>query len=112
MLVYEFSCCARPGLEHQVSHLAVSSSQQKDTEQTDLPAGLDEQRLEQAMPGLADEMATMDKNDPRTMARFMRKLADQSSIHLPDGVQEGLCRMEKGEYPEQIEQRFGRHAGR
>lgn len=99
--------CARPGLERQVSRFAVSSSRQEGTEQTDLPAGLDEQRLEQAMLGLADEMATMDENDPRSMARFMRKLADQSSIHLPDGVQEALCRMEKGEDPEQIEQDLG-----
>ncbi|MGH2593045.1 MAG: FmdB family zinc ribbon protein [Anaerolineae bacterium] len=53
---------------------------------------------------LADDMLDgLDENDPRSMGRFMRKMAEESGEEMPAEFNEVVNRLEKGESPEDIE---------
>jgi len=98
--------CSKPGLERQVSRFAFSSGRAKEPEVEGMP-DLDEDRLERAMLSLAGEMEGVDENDPRRMARFMRKFSDLTGMGLGEGFEEALRRLESGEDPERIEEEMG-----
>ena len=96
--------CGRPELSRQVSRFAISKGRAE--EPAEGLAGLDEERLTQAMAGLAGEMSGMDENDPRQMAQLMRKLATATGMNLSDSMEEAMRRLEAGEDPELLEQEF------
>lgn len=51
-----------------------------------------------------DEMLEgLDESDPRSMGRFMRKMAEESGEDMPAEFDEVVNRLEKGESPEEIE---------
>lgn len=70
-------------------------------------AGMDEAKMEKAFAGLLREAENVNEEDPRQMARLMRKFSDRTGISLGDRMQEALARLEAGENPEQIEQEMG-----
>jgi hypothetical protein len=45
----------------------------------------------------------LDENDPRSIARFMRKMGDETGEDLGDEFDEVVDRLEAGESPEDIE---------
>ena len=51
----------------------------------------------------ADGMPDIDENDPKALARFMRKMADETGEDLGDEFEEVVGRLEAGEDPESIE---------
>ena len=51
-----------------------------------------------------DAMPDIDENDPKSLARFMRKMADETGEDLGDEFEEVVGRLEAGEDPESIEQ--------
>lgn len=51
----------------------------------------------------ADALNGLDENDPRSMGRFMRKMAEESGEEMPPEFDEVVNRLEKGESPENIE---------
>jgi len=61
----------------------------------------EESRLED----LADPSALdgLDENDPKSLARFMRKMADETGEDLGPEFEEVIGRLEAGEDPESIE---------
>jgi putative FmdB family regulatory protein len=67
----------------------------------DMPAGgdVDDRML--------DEMGGLDENDPRSLGRFMRKMAAESGESMGPEFDEIVGRLEKGEDPEKIEQSMG-----
>ena len=97
--------CARPALERQVSVFAISKGRQEEPE-AGMP-DLDEAKMEQVMASLAGEMEGMDENDPRQMARAMRRLSEATGMNLGAGMEEAMRRLEAGEDPEQIEAEMG-----
>ena len=98
--------CGRPELERQVSRFAISKSRpEPDTD--GLPAGLDEEQMEQAMMALAGEMEGADENDPKAMARLMRKFSEMTGMNLGEEAREAMRRLDAGEDPEQIEAEMG-----
>jgi len=97
--------CRRPELERRVSLFAVSRGR-KDEPIDGMP-DLDEERLEKAMMGMAAEMEGIDENDPRQMARFMRRLTESTGMNLGAGMEEAMRRLEAGEDPEMIEAEMG-----
>ncbi|GAB6062241.1 FmdB family zinc ribbon protein [Deferrisoma palaeochoriense] len=100
--------CGREDLERQVSLFAISKGR-KDTGgegDDDLP-DIDETRLEQAMESLAAEADSIDEDDPRQVARLMRKLYDATGMNLGPGMEEAIRRMEAGEDPDKIEEEMG-----
>ena len=50
-----------------------------------------------------DLLDNLDENDPRSMGRFMRKMAEESGEDMPPEFNEVVGRLEKGESPEHIE---------
>jgi putative FmdB family regulatory protein len=98
--------CGRQELERQVSRFAISKNR-PETDADGLPAGMDEEKMEQAMMALAGEMEGVNENDPRAMATFMRKFTEMTGMRLGDEAREAMRRMEAGEDPEQIEAEMG-----
>ncbi|HKZ18040.1 MAG TPA: zinc ribbon domain-containing protein [Geobacteraceae bacterium] len=97
--------CGRPGLERQVSHFAVSKGRTE--EPVEGMPEMDEALMEKAMEALAGEMDGMDENDPRQMARFMRKLTEATGMNFGSDMEEAMRRLEAGEDPDKIEEEMG-----
>jgi len=84
------------------------AGQSEDEELDDeLPPGFDEEKLERAIEDLATEADSLDEEDPRQMARLMRKLSQSIGFRFGEGMEEAIRRLEAGEDPEQIEQDLG-----
>ena len=62
-------------------------------------------RLDSAADDLSPSgMPDLDENDPRSLARFMRKMADESGEELGADFEEVVGRLEAGEDPDTIEE--------
>jgi len=55
------------------------------------------------MPDLSD----FDENDPRSLGRMMRQMADETGEAMPPEMDEMCRRLEAGEDPEKIEEEMG-----
>ncbi len=53
---------------------------------------------------MASDMADINENDPKSMARAVRKMADEMGEDLGPELEHALGRLENGEDPEKIEQ--------
>ena len=73
----------------------------------DLPPGFDEARMERALGELAREAESMNEEDPRAMARLMRKFSEKTGLALNENMEQALTRLESGEDPDQIEREMG-----
>ncbi len=96
--------CKKRRLVRQASAFAVGSGR---TETQDALGGADEDRIEQALSGLARDAEGIDENDPRAMARLMQRFYDESGARMGAGMEEALQRLESGEDPDQIEEQMG-----
>ena len=65
-------------------------------------AGLEERAMR-----MAGEMSEADAEDPRAMARMMRRLAEESGEPITPALDEMFRRMEAGEDPEALEDELG-----
>ena len=99
--------CGRPKLDRRLSRFAISKGRAEPRESDDLPPGFDEAKMEKVMAEMASEAESMSEDNPRQMARFMRKLQDASGLELGTGMQEALRRLEAGENPDKIEEEMG-----
>jgi len=72
-----------------------------------LPPGFDEGKMERTLEDLAREAEQMNEEDPRAMARLMRKFSDKTGLVLNENMEKALSRLEAGEDPDQIEQEMG-----
>jgi len=97
--------CGRPQLERQVSFFAVSKGRSEESAEG-MP-DLDEAGMEKALEAMAGDLSGMDENDPRQMAKFMRKLTEATGLNLGSGMEEAIRRLEAGEDPEKIEEEMG-----
>ena len=98
--------CGRTELELQVSNFSISKRHGEQTSIDGMP-DIDEAKLEKALMGMAGEMDRMDENDPRQMAKIMRKLSEATGMNLGSGFDEAISRLESGENPEKIEEEMG-----
>ena len=99
--------CGRPKLERRMSRFAISKGRSEEDGPDDPLAGVDEAKMERAMEELARETEGMDEDDPRQMARMMRKLGDSTGLRLGAPMEEAIRRMEAGEDPDKIEEEMG-----
>lgn len=99
--------CGRPELERKVSRFAISKNRTEPQGEDDLPPGLDESKMESLLDEIARQSDGIDEDDPRAMARMMRKLYDGTGMRLGPGMEEAMRRMEAGEDPDQIEEDMG-----
>ena len=97
--------CGRRELERRVSLFSFSRGIKEEPVEG-LP-DMDEERVEKAMMGLAGEMEGINENDPKQMARFIRRLKEAAGLNLGNGMDEMIRRLESGEDPEKIESEMG-----
>jgi putative FmdB family regulatory protein len=86
--------CGGTHLTRLISRVAVLRSQSSDLGGSDASGGPDD------LAGLDG----LDENDPKSLARFMRKMADETGEDLGPEFAEVVGRLEAGEDPESIEQ--------
>ena len=98
--------CGAKKLEKQISMFAISKGRGDNEGEEEFP-DFDESAMEKAMMALEHEASGMDEEDPRAMAKFMRKLYDSTGLKLGDGMNEAIRRMESGEDPDKIEEEMG-----
>jgi putative FmdB family regulatory protein len=100
--------CGRRKLERRMSRFAVSRNRRDDDggREGDLP-GQDDPKMEEAMESLMREAEGLDENDPRQLARMMRRLQQTAGIPLDAKAEEAIRRLESGESPEKIEAELG-----
>ena len=98
--------CGRAGLERQVSLFSVSKGR-KETDDDDMPGGLDDSRMEQAMMSMAGEFENLDEDDPKQAAGAMRRLYEATGLRMTSSMEEAMRRLESGEDPDRIEEDMG-----
>ncbi len=100
--------CGRKKLDRQMSRFAISKGLKESDNTGDDPfAGVDETKMEQAMMQMAGEFENVSEDDPKAMARMMRKLFDATGMEPNGTIQEAIRRMEAGEDPDQVEADIG-----
>lgn len=103
--------CGEPRLERRPARFATlsrSGEAAAEGEDEELFPGMDEARLERAMESMAGELDRMgDDEDPRQMARFLRRFGDVSGMKLGPRMEEMLQRLERGEDPEALDEEMG-----
>ena len=97
--------CKRPKLQRKVSTFAISKGLAEPA--ADGMPDIDESKMEQAMMELASEAEGVGEDDPRQMARLMRKLYDATGMEVGGGMEEAMRRMEAGEDPDKIDEEMG-----
>jgi putative FmdB family regulatory protein len=99
--------CGRKGLDRWMSSFAISKNRQESDAGDDLPPDMNEAEMERVMEDFAREAEGMDENDPRQMARVLRKLYDKTGMPLDENTAEAIRRMEAGEDPESLDESLG-----
>jgi putative FmdB family regulatory protein len=100
--------CGAGDLSRVPSRFGVSSSRTEAGE--GLEAGgdeLDDPRMEREMMRLAAELEHMDENDPRQMAKAVRRMTEIAGEPVTPAMEEMIRRLEAGEDPEKIEEDLG-----
>lgn len=70
-------------------------------------AGIDDSKMQAAMSAMEREFSSVDKNDPRAMARMMRRMAELSGEKLDAPMEEVVRKLEEGVDPEALEDDLG-----
>jgi hypothetical protein len=63
--------------------------------------------MERALEEMASEAEGMDEEDPRQVARMMRRLCETTGLRMGEGLEEAMRRLEAGEDPDAIEEQMG-----
>jgi hypothetical protein len=71
------------------------------------PGGPDEVRMDVAMGAMEREFSSVDENDPRAMARMMRRMAELSGERLDGPMEEAVRKLEEGADPDSLEEAMG-----
>ncbi|WP_028582733.1 FmdB family zinc ribbon protein [Desulfogranum japonicum] len=98
--------CGTVQLEKMLSTFA-TIGKAKEEDANDPFTGMDETKMEQAFAGLMQDAEQVNEDDPRQMARLMRKFSEKTGLRLGDQMEEALTRMEAGDDPDQIEAEMG-----
>ncbi|MEN8163943.1 MAG: zinc ribbon domain-containing protein [Acidobacteriota bacterium] len=68
---------------------------------------LEDPKLEAEMMRFAAEMEHLDENDPKAMARAVRKMTELAGEPVTPAMEEMIRRLESGEDPDRIEEDLG-----
>lgn len=98
---------AKHKLSRQMSRFAISKGRGESPDSGTPDFDFDDEKMEQTMLQMAGEMENADEEDPRAMARMMRKLMDTTGMNMGEGMEEAIRRMEAGEDPDKVEEDLG-----
>ncbi len=97
-------------LKRVVSQFAFTGRAQEPRADADAPAGGDpaeDARMEAAMNAMEREFSAVDENDPRAMARMMRRMSELTGEKIDGEMEEVVRKLEEGVDPEALEDRLG-----
>ncbi len=97
-------------LKRVVSQFAFTGRAQEPKAGADSPAGGDpaeDARMEAAMSVMEKEFDSVDENDPRAMARMMRRMSELTGEKSDGEMEEVVRKLEEGVDPESLEDRLG-----
>lgn len=69
--------------------------------------GSDDPRMEQALGAMEKEFSAIDENDPRAMARMMRRMSELTGEKMDEPMEAAMRKLEEGADPESLEEEFG-----
>jgi len=72
--------------------------------------GPDDARMEAAMGAMEKEFANVDENDPKAMARMMRRMSEITGEKIDGEMEEVVRKLEEGADPESLEDELGGEA--
>lgn len=98
--------CGATGLTRVPSRFGVATTA-KSAPGGEGGADVDDPRVERELMRFASELEGMDENDPRQMARAVRKMADIAGEPVTPAMEEMIRRLEAGEDPEKVEEELG-----
>ncbi|HEX9736799.1 MAG TPA: zinc ribbon domain-containing protein [Thermoanaerobaculia bacterium] len=102
--------CGRARLPRRPSRFA--TLRHAGAEEGDPFSELDEGKLEGAMDALMNEAGGLEnEEDPRVLARLMRRFTDVSGLEMGERMAELVARLEAGEDPESLEREMDDVAG-
>jgi putative FmdB family regulatory protein len=103
--------CGAKDLSRVPSAFAVStgrkSADEKPTQAAGEPDDAAMARMEQEVMRMTGDLDEKDAEDPRVMARMMRRLAEASGEKMTPTMEEMFRRLESGEDPEALEDELG-----
>lgn len=67
-------------------------------------------RMEAAMSAMEQEFSHVDENDPKAMARMMRKMSDLTGEKIDGEMEEVVRKLEEGADPESLDEQMGGEA--
>lgn len=73
----------------------------------DLPPGMTEAKMEAAMAEMEREFSHMDENDPKAMARMMRRMGELTGEKFDEPMEEAVRKLEEGADPDSLEDNMG-----
>lgn len=98
-------------LRKLVSAFAITSKGGKDEPAESAPAdtgdAAEDARMEAAMSAMESEFAGVDENDPKAMARMMRRMSEMTGEKLEDQAEEVVRKLEEGADPDSLEEQLG-----
>ncbi len=71
------------------------------------PDAAEDARMEAAMNAMEREFSSVDENDPRAMARMMRRMAELSGEKLDEPMEEAVRKLEEGADPDALDDQLG-----
>ncbi|HYC72715.1 MAG TPA: FmdB family transcriptional regulator [Opitutaceae bacterium] len=71
------------------------------------PEPAEDARMEAAMGAMEREFAQVDENDPKAMARMMRRMSELTGERFDEPMEEAVRRLEEGADPESLEGDLG-----
>jgi hypothetical protein len=69
--------------------------------------GPDDARMEAAMASMEKEFSGLDENDPKAMARMMRRMAELTGEKMDGPLEEAMRKLEEGADPDSLEEELG-----
>jgi hypothetical protein len=97
-------------MQKMVSAFAVTSGGKSDAPPPADTAGVDhaadDARMEAAMGQMEREFSNVDENDPRAMARMMRRMSDLTGEKIDGEMEEVVRKLEEGTDPQELEEQM------
>jgi len=98
-------------MERIISPFAVTRGGKSDEPPPAAPSGSgdtnEDARMDAAMNMMEKEFANVDENDPRAMARMMRRMAEVTGEKIDGEMEEVVRKLEEGADPESLEEELG-----
>ncbi|MBI5768998.1 MAG: FmdB family transcriptional regulator [Verrucomicrobia bacterium] len=99
-------------LRKLVSAFAVTKGGKRDDATESKPAAdpgdaAEDARMEAAMGAMEKEFSAVDENDPRAMARMMRRMGELTGEKFDEPMEEAVRKLEEGADPDSLDEQLG-----